>query len=235
MGDLNPNRANEILTLADGGGTVDLVTGGSPAIINTTQHGNAIMCEFSGTVINQISADDNTAILKTTPGTTDLEARMVPGGTPIVPFSLKVVANTDLPGVIVSATNNTAVLDISASVMDNTYNDWTIKIIAGTGAGQSRNISSYAGGSRTASISPDWTTIPNTTSDYELFRPGNTDKWVTTTVQVSNPSTSVIQFALVPPNNAWPTTVDAPLPSLDINTSQIKFMALAQSGRDYQA
>jgi hypothetical protein len=69
----------------------------------------------------------------------------------------------------VGSTASTIVLDLTASVVDDYYNGWIIEITGGTGIGQTRAISDYTGGTMTAIISPDWMTIPDATSTYNLF------------------------------------------------------------------
>jgi len=52
----------------------------------------------------------------------------------------------------------------------NTANSNTIFIVAGTGAGQERTMNSYNSGTRTANVSVNWTTIPDSTSIYSIGR-----------------------------------------------------------------
>lgn len=48
------------------------------------------------------------------------------------------------------------------------YVGQTIRIIAGTGAGQSRVINAYSSTTRTANVSTNWTTVPDSTSTYSI-------------------------------------------------------------------
>ena len=48
------------------------------------------------------------------------------------------------------------------------YVGQTIRIIAGTGAGQSRVINAYSSATRTANVSTNWTTVPDSTSSYSI-------------------------------------------------------------------
>ena len=52
--------------------------------------------------------------------------------------------------------------------LDSTLQMYTIHIVAGTGAGQSRTISAYNGSTKVATISSAWTTNPDTTSIYSI-------------------------------------------------------------------
>jgi len=56
----------------------------------------------------------------------------------------------------------------------NTANSNTIFIVSGTGAGQQRTINSYSAVTRTANITSNWTTTPDTTSVYSIGRPTTT-------------------------------------------------------------
>jgi hypothetical protein len=51
---------------------------------------------------------------------------------------------------------------------NNELNGNVVKLLTGTGAGQSRLITSYTGATDTASISPNWTTNPDATTTYEV-------------------------------------------------------------------
>jgi hypothetical protein len=53
---------------------------------------------------------------------------------------------------------------------DDQYNGWIVKITGGTGSGQSRLITDYSGTSLVATVSEDWTTAPDSTSTYSLFK-----------------------------------------------------------------
>lgn len=78
-------------------------------------------------------------------------------------------------GPVVSATSTTLVLpatypggeDIPANRIDNFFNTATIKIVEGTGTGQSRTIDSYTGSTHTCTVAA-WTTIPDATSLFVI-------------------------------------------------------------------
>lgn len=53
---------------------------------------------------------------------------------------------------------------------DDQYNGWVVEITGGTGSGQKRLIADYVGGTRVASVASDWTTNPDSTSTYELYK-----------------------------------------------------------------
>ncbi|MFQ1702412.1 neuraminidase-like domain-containing protein [Loktanella agnita] len=72
-------------------------------------------------------------------------------------------------GNIVAATVASAQLPKSASKTDGAYTSNRIKIVAGTGLGQSRAIKSYDGSNRTVTTASKWTTVPDTTSAYEIY------------------------------------------------------------------
>ncbi len=72
-------------------------------------------------------------------------------------------------GTAVTAGAATIVLANTASTIDALYNTETIQITAGTGAGQSRGIIAYLGGSKTLSVDIPWTVEPDGTSAYSIW------------------------------------------------------------------
>ena len=60
-------------------------------------------------------------------------------------------------------------LDAGASATDSLYKDETVIITSGTGAGQSRIISSYVGATKVASVTPNWITAPDATSVFMVL------------------------------------------------------------------
>jgi hypothetical protein len=64
--------------------------------------------------------------------------------------------------------NNEVILDAGASAVDDFYLNDIIILVSGTGAGQSRHIDSYTGGSKTAVVNRVWDTNPDATSDYVI-------------------------------------------------------------------
>lgn len=63
---------------------------------------------------------------------------------------------------------STVTLDTLASAIDDFYNEMTISIVGGTGAGQSRTISDYVGATKVVTISRAWSTTPDTTSAFVI-------------------------------------------------------------------
>lgn len=63
----------------------------------------------------------------------------------------------------------TITLDASASAVDSFYNQTWVAIVAGTGAGQIRQITAYVGATKVATISPNWATNPDNTSVFAIF------------------------------------------------------------------
>ncbi len=64
---------------------------------------------------------------------------------------------------------STITLHNDASSINNFYNDIQVVIVGDTGIGQSRHIHSYVGNTRVATVSPDWVTTPDNTSDYVIY------------------------------------------------------------------
>ena len=71
-------------------------------------------------------------------------------------------------GEVQAATSTTVQLDTGASTEDDFYNGQEIEIRSGANEGETRVISDYDGGTKTATISPAWTTTPSASDDYTL-------------------------------------------------------------------
>jgi hypothetical protein len=71
-----------------------------------------------------------------------------------------------ITGTAQSGSTSAIVLANSASSVNSTYNGQTINITSGTGVGQVRMIASYIGLSRTAGVTPVFSTAPDNTSHY---------------------------------------------------------------------
>jgi hypothetical protein len=65
--------------------------------------------------------------------------------------------------------STTITLATGDSTYDDAYNNHKIEILSGTGAGQVRTISDYAGSTRVATVSASWSTIPDTSSQYGVI------------------------------------------------------------------
>lgn len=59
-------------------------------------------------------------------------------------------------------------LAASASAVNDYYNNSIIRIVKGTGAGQSRIISDYTGATKSAEVNGNWATTPDSTSEYAI-------------------------------------------------------------------
>lgn len=70
---------------------------------------------------------------------------------------------------------DTITLVAEASDDDDFYSGMVIEITGGTGNGQIRTISEYAGGTREATVDEDWDTEPDDTSEYQVTEPTTLD------------------------------------------------------------
>jgi len=228
MADLNPNRAGNTLALADGGGDVVLVDGSST--LTVAQLGNVISAQLGATLTAAVAAATDTCIIDTVLTSTDaLVSRMLPSGTPLITLSVKttaLVSNTAQAG---GAAGN-IILAVADNQADNFYNGWTVEILSGTGAGQTRTITDYANATDIATVGVAWATQPDATSVYLLTGPSGT-VWVVTQATVST-SASKLRLTITPSNGAW-ELLDGVLPTLDIDGAQLRFMSAAQDGRDF--
>jgi hypothetical protein len=60
-------------------------------------------------------------------------------------------------------------LDASASATTDFYKYQAVRIIGGTGVGQSRVVTAYNSTTKVATVAPNWTTNPDSTSIFEVF------------------------------------------------------------------
>lgn len=73
-----------------------------------------------------------------------------------------------LQGTATGGSTNTITFANGSSFINSFYRDMVITTTGGTGAGQSRLISAYAGATKTATVSTDWTTAPDSTTTYAI-------------------------------------------------------------------
>jgi len=78
-----------------------------------------------------------------------------------------VKAFIDISGTATAGDATTITLDDTASSVDSAYNGLNINIVSGTGAGQSRTVSSYIGSTKVLTV-PAWTIAPDATSVYQI-------------------------------------------------------------------
>ncbi|AFY43562.1 patatin-like phospholipase family protein [Nostoc sp. PCC 7107] len=71
-------------------------------------------------------------------------------------------------GTVERATEDTVTLDGYASHTENLYNNTQIRIVSGTGSGQTRTIKTYKGYTRVALLDSPWETIPDNTATYSI-------------------------------------------------------------------
>lgn len=87
---------------------------------------------------------------------------------------LRAIAGTIFrEGTAQAGTSNTITLDAGASAIDNFFNNMSIFTVEGTGAQQQRIIIDYDGTTKVATISPQWVTTPDVTTEFEIV-PGIT-------------------------------------------------------------
>lgn len=71
-------------------------------------------------------------------------------------------------GTATAGAAGTITLDGAASAVDDFYNNAILAIIGGTGVGQSRIISDYAGATKIATVNGNWVTTPDATSVFAI-------------------------------------------------------------------
>lgn len=113
----------------------------------------------------EMEADCVSVIVKTT--TTDAKT------TPIVVYPEQGIRTRKAQ----AGAGGTVTLDASASATDDFYNGCTVRIVGGTGVGQTRLISDYVGSTKVASVVPNWATNPDNTSIFHV-QPMNEFAWL---------------------------------------------------------
>lgn len=79
-------------------------------------------------------------------------------------------------GTATSATSTTLCDTANTAIVDDAFNAYYIRIVYGTGAGQSRLISDTATSGSTITVSTAWTTNPTSSSKYEISKAANDDE-----------------------------------------------------------
>lgn len=70
---------------------------------------------------------------------------------------------------VINSTSNTIIFNTAASSSDDTYNNWFIKITSGIGINQVRQIISYVGNTRTATLNTAWNNQPSNGDTVQFF------------------------------------------------------------------
>ena len=76
-------------------------------------------------------------------------------------------------GIATAGTSTTITIRSAASSINSTYQHNIVQILAGTGQGQSRMISSYVGSTKVVTVCESWTTTPDNTSVYVILPYGH--------------------------------------------------------------
>lgn len=86
---------------------------------------------------------------------------------------------------VVNSSPNTVTLDGRSSNVDDFYNEYSIRIYSGPGAGQVRKITDYVGTSKIATLASNWDVLPTTSSLFEIIP----------TVEITGDGTSASAYA----------------------------------------
>ena len=134
--------------------------------VTSTTNGSAIIVRTSNTEAFVVNVNPNTSFAIA-------NANLIGSTTST---SIRINGYEHYSGNANAATVSSITLRIDASGANNagyyanTSNSNTIFIVAGTGAGQERTMNSYNAITRTANVSSNWTTVPDTTSIYSIGR-----------------------------------------------------------------
>lgn len=157
-----------------------LIDGGDLLDVNVTEWlGTAAVSPTTAGVpsvsLTAIGLDD---IVSTAVGMVEIAKaiwdRILTGGTHNITQSsgkrLRAIAGTILfEGVATAGSFNSVTLPAGASAVDQFFNNMALVVVDGTGVDQQRIIIDYDGTTKIATISPQWATIPDATSEVEIF------------------------------------------------------------------
>jgi hypothetical protein len=136
----------------------------------------ALLDRLDAAVTTRASATDYTTARATKLDNldTNVGSRSTYAGGPVASVAAPVaLAGLDSPvlqsGTAQAGTLGTITLASGASATDNIYRGALVKIYSGTGVGQVREINSYTGSTRQASVGRDWATVPDATSQYAVL------------------------------------------------------------------
>jgi len=83
--------------------------------------------------------------------------------------SLPSISDTFSTATAQAGAASTITLAVAASASNSFYSYMYVEITSGTGVGQTRQITSYVGATRVATVSTAWATTPNNTSVYKIY------------------------------------------------------------------
>ena len=205
-----------------------MVPGADTMLVGTAAAGSATTITLTGGVAT--TGYYNGCLVAITSGTGAGQARTIlsyVGGTAVATVTRNwvtppnatskfAVVGFDVPALLESGTaqggtSGTITLDLDASGTNDVYNDNCIFISAGTGVGQSRQISDYTGDTKVANVTPAWAVIPDATSVYQIVCQGRVDvgRWLGT-VPLTLSAQKVQAVTDMPPTNI---TVEATVSS----------------------
>lgn len=151
-------------SFASASGTIQILSSSAADTVATI---NVFGRDATGAIVNESHAlNGTTPVLYTTVWNRLLKAIKSQGcaGDVIVEEQVAVRTNTAQAG----ATPVTIVLDAGASAVDDFYDAMVIRITAGTGSGQIRQIIDYVGATKVATVDHSWATPPDATSTFRI-------------------------------------------------------------------
>jgi hypothetical protein len=156
------NVTTAVIDTVYNGGTCYKIRGSNNNLSSVNARNGGVGLSISG-----YNTQQQGAISTTTSGTTASGASVINVGSATGFTAQHGIAHS---GTLASATSSTATLDSSASPVQDYYTGNVIKIDSGTGAGQVRGITAYALNTRVATMSSAWSTTPDNTSVFHIFR-----------------------------------------------------------------
>jgi len=154
----------KVLFNNNGGQSTVQPTGTSTSILKTS---DGYMWKYMYTINSaDVTKFVTTSFIPVT-NSTAVQAAAVNGAIDVVDMSANGTGYRSNTGTFATVTDgSTFTLQATASAVDDFYNNGTIYIQAGKGAGQLREITDYTGSTRTPTINVAFNPVPNTSSTY---------------------------------------------------------------------
>ena len=151
-------------------GTTNTITldSGANSTDDFYKHGNIVISEGTATEQERIIVNYNGSTKVATIAPPWIEVPDTTSVFEILPGNVHAETNskTVKVGLAQSGSLSTITLSSDASSVNDYYKDDIVEIDFGTGEGQARVITAYNGTTKLASVTPDWITAPDSTSEY---------------------------------------------------------------------
>src|SRR6476646_9099858 len=171
-----PYPANFTATSIDASGRVDV--GKIAGTAQTARDIGASVLLSSGTGTGQLSLSAGLVSLASSQnfingGTGGVATSIASGGITAGSFDPALGMVPIRSGTAQAGAAGSITLDASASATTDFYKDAWVRITSNTGSGQARLVTAYNGGTKVATVAPNWATAPDNTSTFAVLNAAN--------------------------------------------------------------